>query len=472
MKLQKFLTIVGTTGLLAVGAFVFATRVWGQQAASDISGVITNTERPALAIADLRGTGDAQQFMGGFNTTLWDEVSNAGVLKMVSKSLYPLDVPQRPQDFRPPTVTNPVRRGEAPRTVKNGPWLKDWSGPPVAANYLAFGYTSIVDGRLALYGWLFNVGQPDVASAQVIGKVYFGSMDAAGARQVARDFAADILQQFGAKSLAGTKIYFVSDRSGSKEIWSMDYDGMNQRQLTRYNSISNMPAVSPDGSLVAFTTYAGGNPQIRIHSIATGRRMPFYNPVSSVVETPEFTPDGKQLLFATAVDGWVQICIANADGSGFRRISNVRAIEVSPKVNPKTGADMLFISGRSGHQQLWRSTLEGADMQRITPGEGDVSNPAWNPNGKTIAFAWTRGYEPGNFNIFVMDVATRQPVQLTQGVGRNENPWWAPDGVHLVFSSKRGSTTQIYSMLADGSNVRQLTSQGNNLQPVWANGAN
>jgi TolB protein len=71
-----------------------------------------------------------------------------------------------------------------------------------------------------------------------------------------------------------------------------------------------------------------------------------------------------------------------------------------------------------------------------------------------------------------MDVAKRQPIQLTQGVGRNENPWWAPDGVHLVFTSKRGNSTQIYTMLADGSNVHQLTTQGNNIQPVWANGVN
>ncbi len=323
-----------------------------------------------------------------------------------------------------------------------------------------------------LYGWLFNTGQPDVTSAQVIGKLYFGALDADGARKVARDFAADILQQFGAKSLAGTKIFFVSDRAGSKEIWSMDYDGSNQRRVTQYDSTSSMPAASPDGKLIAFTTYAGGNPQIRVHSTETGRRLPFYNPVSSVVETPEFTPDGKQMLFATAINGWVQICVSGTDGSGFRRISNVRAIEVSPRVNPKTGSDMLFISGRGGRQQLWHMNLDGGDLQQYTTGEGDVANPSWSPNGQQIAFAWTRGYEPGNFNIFVMDVARRQPVQLTQGIGRNENPWWAPDGVHLVFTSKRGNSTQIYTMLADGSNVHQLTTQGNNIQPVWANGVN
>jgi TolB protein len=366
MRHQKTATWIVTLGIIGLGIALTTGKAPGQQ--PDAQLVVRGGEKPAIAIADVRGVGDAQKFMDVFNSTLWDEISNSGALKMVSKSVYPLDVPQRPQDFRQPTVTQAPRAGVTFPPQKNGPWLTDWSGSPVSANYLAFGYTAAQDGRLALYGWLFNVGQPDVTSAQVIGKVYYGSMDATGARQVAREFAADILQQFGAKSLIGTKIYFVSDRSGSKEIWSMDYDGKNQQQLTRYNSTSNMPAISPDGSLVAFTTYAGGNPQIRIHSTATGRRIPFYNPVSSVVETPEFTPNGKQLLFASAIDGWVQLCIANVDGSNFRRISNVRSIEVSPRVNPKTGADMLFISGRSGRQQLWRSTLEGADMQRLTSG--------------------------------------------------------------------------------------------------------
>jgi len=101
-----------------------------------------------------------------------------------------------------------------------------------------------------------------------------------------------------------------------------------------------------------------------------------------------------------------------------------------------------------------------------------VANPAWSPNGQLVAFAWTLGYEPGNYNIFVMDIASKKYVQLTHGSGRNENPWWAPDGVHIVFSSKRRQATQLYTMLADGTNVQQLTTQGNNIQPVWSKAIN
>jgi TolB protein len=433
----------------------------------DIRGRIIQGDKPAIAIPDFRGSGDAQALMDGFNATLWDEMAASGVLKMVAKTFYPLDVPQQPADFRASTANVP---GAAPTS---GRALADWAGPPVGANYLAFGYTGVQEGRLVLFGWLYVTSAADLQRAQVIGKLYYGDLDAAGAKKVAREFAADILASLGVQTLIGSKIYFVSDRTGYKEIWSMDYDGANQRQLTSYRSISGMPAVSPDGRMFAFTTYARGTPQIMMHSTEGGRRLPFYNPpASSVVETPEFTPDGKRLLFATKFEesGWVQLAIADIDGGNLRRLSNVRAIEVSPRVNPRTGTEVLFISGRSGRQQLWMMNISGGALERLTTGEGDVANPSWSPDGQWVAFAWTRGYEPGNFNIFVMDVARRQPAQLTSNSGRNENPYWAPDGLHLVFSSKRGPSTQIYTMLADGTDVKQLTTQGNNLQPVWAKG--
>jgi TolB protein len=322
---------------------------------------------------------------------------------------------------------------------------------------------------MVLRGWLFNVMQADVANAQVFGRTYLAPLNEEGARKLAHDFAADILKQFGGTSLAGTKIYFVSTRTGrgTKEIWSMDPDGSNQKQLTFYKSICTTPAVSPDGTKLAFTSYYGGNPAILIHSLETGRRLPFYGPVSSMVATPGFTPDGQRIVFSYTIDGWPQISIANLDGSGLRRISYVRAIEVEPKVNPKTGAQMAFVSGRSGAQQIYRMNMDGTDVQMLTTGEGQASNPGWHPDGQHIAFAWTRGYAPGNWNIFVMDVGTRSYVQLTYGAGRNENPGWAPDGRHIVFSSNRSGSEQIWTMLADGTQLQQLTTQGQNTMPVW-----
>ena len=151
----------------------------------------------------------------------------------------------------------------------------------------------------------------------------------------------------------------------------------------------------------------------------------------------------------------------------MRPITNSSFIDVEPKVNPKTGNEIVFVSGRSGPQQIYRMNMDGSDIERLTPGEGEASNPSWHPDGQMIAYAWTRGYAQGAFNIFIMDVASRKYTQLTHGEGRNENPSWAPDGRHLVFMSTRAGSHQIWTMLADGTQVQPLTTQGSNETPVW-----
>lgn len=414
--------------------------------------------KPSIAVPDFRGGGAAQAYMSVFNQTLFSQLQDSASLKMAPKTVYPLRIPQQPTDFREPVNGQP-----------QGPWLTDWSGPPVNANYLAFGYSAVQGNTLVLYGWLYRVDLPSTQGAQSIGKIYTGSLDEPGAKKVAEEFAADILKQFGATSLMGTKIFFVSDRTGSKEIWSMDYDGSNQKQITSYHSITQFPCVSADGTKVGFTTYARGTPMIFIHSLETGRKLPFYNQAASVNAASDFTPDSKQLLlYSTAAGGgYAQIYEANVDGSNLRRISHSRSIDVEPKMNPKTSAEIVFVSDRGGLPQVYRMSSDGTDVLRLTNGDGEAVNPSWNPDGQHIAFAWTKGFDPGNFNIFIMDVASREVNQLTHGEGRNENPSWAPDGTHLVYSSKRGRSTQIWTMLADGSGQKLLTSQGNNLKPVW-----
>jgi TolB protein len=432
---------------------------------STISGTIFGgIGKGRIALPDFRGKGAAQPLMNVFNETVWNDIADAGILDMVAKTSYPLDVPQSPADLRPPTAGQPV---------KNGMWLTDWSGAPVNTNYLGIGYVDVNGSDMVLRGSLLNVGMADLRTASTFANnPYFGPVSEDGARKIAHEYAADILKQMGMVSLAGTKIYFVSDRTGTKEIWSMDYDGQNQRQMTRDRTITQSPSVSPDGKMVAYATMVSGENagwQIRVRDADSGRQRTFLNPgKTSIMTTPEFSPDGSKLWFSMEIDGWQQLAKANLDGSGRERVSQVRAIEVSPRLNPKTGGEVLFISGRTSKQQLYKMNANGSGVEMITTNDGEVANPSWSPDGRKIAFSWTKGYDPGNFNIFVMDMSRKEPVQLTRQNGSNENPTWAPDGVHLVYSNKRGNSTQIYSMLANGTRVKQLTSSGNNAQPVWA----
>jgi TolB protein len=444
----------------------------------DISITINKTggQRPALALPDFRGDGQSQSYMSVFNQTLWSDLEGSGMFNMLPRSSYPLNVPQQLSDFKiPPPIQNvPMRRGQAPPQPPSGGgmWLSDWSSPPTQANYVAIGYAAAENNLFALRGWLVDLSIPNPANAAALAKTYAEPLSEAGARTAAHKFGCDILERFGSTCVYGTHIYFVR-RSGSlkspvAEIWVMDPDGKNQRELTHFNALSDFPAISPDGSRIAFTSWLHGNPAIFVFSVDPVRDLRFYNQRgASVMGEPSFTPDGKQLVFQSSVGGCCGIYVANIDGSNVHAITVARTVDAEPKVNPKTGAEIAFSSGRSGPEQIYRMNIDGTDVERLSDGTGEASNPSWHPSGQFLAYAWTRGYMAGAFNIFIMEVATHKYNQLTHGEGKNENPSWAPDGKHIVFMSDRTGRPQIWSMLADGTEQQQLTREGSNLHPVW-----
>ena len=443
-------------GLLALAALA--------QRTPDLRGVVTGAQQaPRIAVPDFPGPPDAAQQVATFNNTLWADLDSSGQFEMVSKSLYPRTSPRRPEDLRAGDQGLPDDPGA------RGFWLLGWSEPPVQSRYVVFGTLEVANDRLALTGYLYDSTADSLPNAHIFGKRYFSTLDEQGARQLAHDFSRDILQNLGlGVGLAGSRIYFVSDRTGFKEIWSMDYDGSNQTQLTNYKSENLFPAIDPNGNLIAFTTFVEGRPKIYVHALETNRRLTFYNQDASMNSTPNFSPDGKRIAFAsTAAGGDSQLYIADLDGRNLRRISYSRSIDVDPSINPKTGAEIAFVSGRTGIPQVYVMDLEGANVRMLSLGGGDAVQPSWDPQGQNIAFAWTRGFEPGNYNIFIANVATGNLVQLTHGAGRNENPSWSPSGTHLVFWSNRSGGTQIWTMRADGTQVQRLTSNGRNMQPVW-----
>ena len=111
---------------------------------------------------------------------------------------------------------------------------------------------------------------------------------------------------------------------------------------------------------------------------------------------------------------------------------------------------------------------DGTNLRRLIAQGGDASGPSWSPNGQLIAFQW-RLSDTGTYDIYVIEIATGKIVQLTHDAARNEHPWWAPGGRHLCFESTRAGSKQIWMMLADGSNPKQLTHDSENWNPSWSN---
>src|SRR5438132_3150163 len=144
-------------GIPAAALLVLAA----QDKPPDISGVVGTTGGiPVSAVPDFRGAGEAQSFMNAFNQTLWSDLSGAGVLKMAPKTMYPLNPPQQQSDLTtaPPPPSRVPRKGQPPPPANGGGrWMTDWSGPPVSANYLAFGYGAVQNGVFVLLGWLDDV---------------------------------------------------------------------------------------------------------------------------------------------------------------------------------------------------------------------------------------------------------------------------------------------------------------------------
>ena len=405
--------------------------------------------KPRVAIADSGPRSDsAKSHASLFTQVVRGDLEFSGILELASPSFYP---PQAP------TV---------PAELKIGAWVN----PPTNANYVGFGNLSESISDVDIQAWLYDVRNP--SSQPVVGKVYRGAPTDLQVRKFAHQFADEIISKLsgGLPGVAGTQIAFVSSRTGSKEIWVMDYDGANQRPLTSLHSIALTPRWSPDASRIAFTCFAPlagiTSAQICMYSMDTGKLVAFPRFRGTNI-TPAWSPDGTQIVFSSSMQSNPELYVTDINGSRPKRLTFTNGANVSPAWNPKTGQTIAFVSDRAGTPQLYLMNSDGTSTTKLDlPDKGYVIDPAWSPNGQLMAFSWRRPND--NYDIYIMDAASQQLVELTRDQGRNERPSWAPDGRHLVFESTRSGSRQIWTMLADGSQPHQLTTGGVNESPNWS----
>lgn len=261
-----------------------------------------------------------------------------------------------------------------------------------------------------------------------------------------------------------SQIAFASRRGGSNwEIWLMDWDGANQRQISRHGALSILPSWSPDNERMVYTSFARGTSDMYIINRRGGGRMRI-NSGLALNTSATFSPVSNDIAFVGSVRGNPDIYLIKDDGSNLRRLTTTNSIESTPEWSP-TGRQIAFTSGRTGTPQIYIMDAEGTNERRISF-EGNWNDDAvFSPDGEKIAYT---SRVNGRFQIRIANLITGES-SIIAGEGSNEQPTWSPDGQWIAFQSDRkGRKWQIFRMRADGSDLLQLTFDGENKEPDWS----
>lgn len=371
-------------------------------------------------------------------------------------------------------IENTAKAGVRPQPVDPQGFKFD-SWKTLGAEFLVRATYSLAGENVIFEAYVYHVPR----SQLVIGKRYRGTKDSI--RRVAHTFGNDLLEALtGEKGMFLSKFAFGSDRGGGsgKEIYIMDWDGVNVEKITSHRSVSLSPAWSPDGSRVAYTAFVQRartktrNADLFIYEIFTGKRW-LVSYRQGINSGAAFDPDGKHLYLTISQQGTPDIYKINYDGELVKKLTNgpLGALNVEPAASPD-GKRVAFSSDRAGQPMIYVMDSAGTNVKRITLVGKYNSTPAWSPDGKKLAFA---SYQENHFDIFVMDADGGNMVRLTSAKkpngkwADNEDPSFSPDGRHIAFASNRTGKYQIYITNLDGSEERRITDDNfNYYKPKWS----
>lgn len=332
--------------------------------------------------------------------------------------------------------------GSSVQTIQTLPY-GDWSR--LGAAGVIAGQLDVSNGRAPL---TLQLTLHDVARQLMLsGKVYQGSLE--GHRRMAHRFSDHVLEKFtGEQGPFDTQVICrrpIPD-SNTTEIVRMDYDGHGVQRLIANGARNLAPVLSPDGNVLAYTSYRNGSPDIYLRHLHSGEEERLTNGPGLAVPG-SWSPDGRYLALSRTVDGNNDLFLYDTRRRRFKRLTNDLAIDMSPSFAPD-GHRLVFTSDRGGSPQLYLTNVKGGRPARLTF-EGTYNTaPAWSPRDDTIAYVG-RG-EDRTMAIYTIHAESRQRQRLSFGSLQYEAPTWDPHGRFLMHTSRVGDAWRRYMVRQDG----------------------
>ena len=277
-------------------------------------------------------------------------------------------------------------------------------------------------------------------------------------RRAVHQFTNDLIETVtGQKGIALSKVAFVADQTGHKEIYTCDYDGTRTLQLTHDGAISVSPALSADGRRLAYTGYQSGYADIYLVDLTSGAR-------NRIIKFPgtnsgaAISPDGTRIACTMSKDGNPEIYVTGINGDSPRRLTRSRGVESSPTWSPN-GSEIIYSSDEKGGPQLYRISSEGGSSRLLSTGFGYNTQPSWSPDGRKVAF---NVRSSGGFQVAILDLDSGS---IRVAVAEGGNPVWGPDSRHIIFS--RGTGLYLFDTVT-GRETRLVSDLGQISEPTWS----